>query len=137
MELKSIHLEFQNIRNFESLFRGDRESGGVHQLGSALPQPCTLLLIKNEIKTIEGLETLISLEYLALNNNQISVIEGLSTLVNLQGLNLSHNRIEYFRGDEFPKGLQLLYLKDNPVSLVLVIMTQQSDYRLKIVKYLK
>ena len=67
---------------------------------------------------MEGLETLVSLEYLALNANQITVVEGINSLRSLQGLNLANNQIEFIKGPEFPLTIQLLSLKNNPVVLV-------------------
>jgi protein phosphatase 1 regulatory subunit 7 len=49
--------------------------------------------MKNNITKIEGLETLVSLEYLALNSNKITKVEGLQSLRNLQGVNLANNLI--------------------------------------------
>ena len=61
---------------------------------------------------MEGLETLVSLEYLALNANQITVVEGINSLRSLQGLNLANNQIEFIILTEL---IQLYHLKKHLV----------------------
>jgi Leucine-rich repeat (LRR) protein len=72
------------------------ESRGLFGSHCSLSAACTLIATKNNIRKIEGLDSLVNLEYLALNNNQISTVENLTHLKLLQGLNLSSNCIEDF-----------------------------------------
>lgn len=52
-----------------------------------------LLLPKNQITKIKGIQELGKLEVLDLHSNKIPKIEGLSALHSLRILNLSHNEI--------------------------------------------
>jgi Leucine-rich repeat (LRR) protein len=74
----------------------------------------------NNIETIEGLETLVSLSDLSLQHNKISQLGGLETLHKLDVLSLGDNDLEgvalvaqYFRGLQC--SLRSLSLAGNPV----------------------
>lgn len=54
----------------------------------------TVVLSKNLICHISGLETLVHLENLDLSENSIETVSGLSCLPNLKTLNLSGNRMK-------------------------------------------
>ncbi len=53
-----------------------------------------LYLQHNRIACIEGLDNLVELAYLALNDNLIPFIKNLKSLAKLAGLNLAANRLE-------------------------------------------
>ena len=51
----------------------------------------TRTALENKIAELEGLENLVNLKYLSLNNNEIAEIKGLDSLINLEFLDLSEN----------------------------------------------
>ena len=72
-------------------------------------------LMGNEISKIEGLDTLTKLKYLDLSFNHIKRIEGLEHLENLEDLYLTHNQITEIEGLESLKNLREIDLLENPV----------------------
>ena len=75
-----------------------------------------LQLWENQIRKIEGLETLVGLQKLVVSSNQISKIEGFETLVALQALDLSNNQISKIEGFDSLCSLQELDLGYNQIS---------------------
>lgn len=69
-----------------------------------------------KISDIKGLETLIELEALNLNNNQISEIENLENLTNLEDLQLEKNLIKIIKGLDNLVNLRMLNLYSNNIS---------------------
>ena len=75
-----------------------------------------LILDKNKIKEIKGLDKLINLEYLELSYNKITEIKGLDNLVSLKYLCLNNNQIT-----ELPlslcnlRNLRYFYYYNNPI----------------------
>jgi len=51
---------------------------------------------------IKGLENLINLRFLRLNDNKLTQIDGLNNLNKLTTLNLANNKIEDIRGSNLP-----------------------------------
>ena len=67
----------------------------------------------NKIPKITGLRNLVNLETLILRSNHIEEIEGLSNLINLKELNLNSNDIRKIEGLDNLKKLEFLYLSQN------------------------
>lgn len=67
------------------------KSLGLHRSHHSLPTACNHYHIKNKICKLEGLDHLMNLEYLAINDNHIAKVENLQMLKKLQGLNISNN----------------------------------------------
>lgn len=86
-----------------------------------------LYLQHNQIRCIENLECLTSLQFLTLSGNQIEAVEGLKHLKRLFFLDLSLNLIKDFDIDEFPQSLIILNLKGNPC-------TSHPDHRGRIIQ---
>jgi Leucine-rich repeat (LRR) protein len=68
-----------------------RIGDGLLGVGSSLKD---LYLQHNRLTRIEGLESLVNLEFLALQGNRLRKIEGLSRLLKLKALDVSNNLIE-------------------------------------------
>ncbi|CAD8123705.1 unnamed protein product [Paramecium sonneborni] len=101
MSLKTIHLEFLNIKKIENLELFDKLQ--------------ILFLQNNQIKEMENLETLINLEYLNLKNNQIQVLKGLKNSKKLAFLDVSENQINSIIFDQIPQMIEILNLSNNPI----------------------
>jgi hypothetical protein len=67
------------------------------------------------IKDIKGLDKLVSLKTLDLDNNSITEINGLDNLKNLEVLSLQNNNIKEVQGLENLVNLKKIYLYGNPV----------------------
>ena len=67
------------------------------------------------ISDIEGLDKLVSLKYLDLDDNLITEINGLDNLKNLESLSLQNNKIEEVQGLENLLILENIFLYGNPV----------------------
>ncbi len=72
-----------------------------------------LILERNGIKHISGLESLKKLKVLNLNGNNIKTIEGVSELTYLTELDVSGNKVEHISGVEGLQNLRKLYLNEN------------------------
>ena len=79
----------------------------------------TPLPSQNAIEKIEGLELLINLEYLSLNDNKIKKLENLKSLRKLNALNIANNKIDSLDEMELPQQLQLVSFRGNPVTSVI------------------
>jgi len=75
----------------------------------------SLNLNDNQISEIKGLEKLVNLKFLDLRNNLISDIKGLETLTNLYALWLSNNQIFEIKGLEKLTNLQFLNISNNQI----------------------
>lgn len=76
----------------------------------------SLDLNDNNIAEINGIENLINLKILFLNQNQITEIKGLENLTNLENLSLNQNQISKIRGLENLINLKRLHLGSNQIS---------------------
>ncbi|CAD8165054.1 unnamed protein product [Paramecium pentaurelia] len=101
MSLKTIHLEFLNIRKIENLELFDKLQ--------------ILFLQHNKISEIENLDTLINLEYLSLKNNQISILKGLKNSKKLAFLDISENQINSIIFEQVPQMIEILNISNNPI----------------------
>jgi len=90
----------------------------------------------NQISKIEGLETLSKLTDLDLSFNNIKKIEGLEHLESLEYLNLMHNQITEIEGLDSLKRLEEVELLDNPVEDTMDIQALFKQFKnLKVVNY--
>ena len=82
------------------IFQGQKFKMGYTYYDLRTKKFNSLILDQKNIKSIEqieGLEELTELEYLELRGNQISEIKGLDTLVNLKVLYLQETQNLYFK----------------------------------------
>jgi internalin A len=73
----------------------------------------TLRLNHNQIKKIQGLDTLVGLQTIYLSNNQIITLDGIELLVGLQAIDLAYNQITSIR-----HLLPFLQRKEKPLRIV-------------------
>ncbi|CAD8156657.1 unnamed protein product [Paramecium octaurelia] len=78
----------------------------------------SLTLINVGITVIEGLDDLIKLEELNLNENQIVKLTGLKATTNLKALYISHNAIQKLEGLDSLTKLETLWLCDNKIDTI-------------------
>lgn len=76
----------------------------------------TLCLDNNVIEEIQGLDTLVNLEWLDLSFNNISKIQGLDSLRKLRDLSLCNNKIEVVENLDQCTQLECLSLGNNQIS---------------------
>ena len=76
---------------------------------------CHIFLEKPVSHSLEGLDTLIELTELYLNDNLITELKGLSSLEKLNTFQITSNQIEEIQGLENCKNLQVLNLKNNKI----------------------
>ena len=74
-----------------------------------------LLLQRNKIIKIEGLEDLKKLKILNLSKNEISEIQNLTNLTNLEELDLSYNKINKIENLDSLEKLKVLSLENNKI----------------------
>ena len=87
-----------------------RLGDGLLGLGSSLHD---LYLQHNRLTKIEGLDSLVNLEFLALQGNRIRKIEGLTHLIRLKALDLSDNLIESLPKIDNTESLHSLHIENN------------------------
>ena len=88
--------------------------------------------MNNDIKTISGLDNLVSLLELNLSKNQIGRLKGLQSLVNLRYLFLSSNSIS--RAKQVAYISELPYLTD--VDLCFNDVQNRKFYRYQVIYYI-
>ncbi|MBD3351317.1 MAG: hypothetical protein GF364_07500 [Candidatus Lokiarchaeota archaeon] len=95
-----------------------KESIGLKKISDLLiPDYVTKLVLgKNEIEKIDGLDSLKNLVHLNLSNNPIKKIEGLNKLRNLQYLTLDNCEIEKIENLDELSSLQSLSINNNKIS---------------------
>lgn len=94
-----------------------------------------LYMAQNQLKTLEGIENIITLNVLNVRGNQISVTDPLKNLPSLRKLCLTENRIKCIAHLELlPKTILDLYVTPNPVSELphfrLQVIRRQGQLRL-------
>jgi len=77
-------------------------------------------LSRNEITKISGLDNLINLGHLELQENKIKEISGLGNLRKLISLNLYHNQISELKGLEHLDELRSVELGDNNIPVEVI-----------------
>ncbi|NVM54016.1 MAG: leucine-rich repeat protein [Candidatus Helarchaeota archaeon] len=108
------------IQGYYNLFLqkyGIREIKEIERLGE-IEILDYLNLRDNLIKKIEGLDSLEGLKILDLSRNQITEIDGLESLQKLKVLNLSGNRIQSMKGLKYLTNLRRLFLDHNQITEV-------------------
>ncbi|KAJ9438372.1 Protein phosphatase 1 regulatory subunit SDS22-like protein [Diplonema papillatum] len=83
---------------------------------SWFPSLVKLQVMHQDISVIEGLDQLVSLEYLWLNENHIGKLQGLQQCTRLKELYLHSNRITKIEGFDNLSRLQVLWLQDNQLT---------------------
>jgi len=108
----------QTVSTFAKLFELENESivnitkiEGLDQLVNLQD----LRLQENKIRKIEGLDRFVNMQKLDLGANEISRIEGLDALANLKELRLSGNQIQQIEGLDALANLQVLGLTNNKI----------------------
>lgn len=77
-----------------------------------------LWINENKIRKIEGLDSLYKLKELYIYKNQISKIEGLNSLGRLEVLWIFNNKIKKIEGLERLKNLRVLWIGQNPIERI-------------------
>lgn len=121
--LKQLSLSANNISqltdisntNINTLIVSDNQLTSIEQLGSSNTLK-VLNLSNNNINSLDGLESLSSIEQLNLSYNQIQNIENLSASSNLKNLNLRNNKIDKLNGFDSITSLEELNLSQNQIS---------------------
>ncbi len=110
-KLRVLHLSSNHLAKIENLDALTRlEELG---LGGAIPGD-----LDKKIKTIEGLDHLVTLKTLILPNNNITRIQGLENNVNLREIRLHGNKIEKIEGLDALARLEYLGLSHNRIGRI-------------------
>lgn len=118
--------KYKAIISLNSLVLDRQRIGSISGLDT-LSNLVHLSLCHNRLRSIHGLERLAELEVLSLAGNKITKIQGISSLQKLRTLDLADNSVtELPEGHIFPAGLSSLQLNGNPVAA-------GSGYRMSIV----
>ena len=111
----------QTVSTFTKVFELENESivnitkiEGLDQLVNLQD----LRLQENKIRKIEGLDRFVNLQKLDLGANAIPRIEGLAALANLQELRLSGNQIQRIEGLAALANLHVLWLTNNKIQKI-------------------
>jgi len=108
----------ETAKNLETLGLRQNFIKCVENLGCVSGTLTHLDLYDNQIKVMEGLDSLVHLKHLDLSFNQIRLIKGLESLTGLESLYLVHNKITKLEGLQTLTKLVLLELGDNRLRVI-------------------